>query len=126
MTGRYPAPKEGEGIDVGTETNINLDHQLFYHFLGTSKSEDILCWKDSEHPKWTVGSEITEDGKYVLLYITEGCDLVNMLFYCDLATLPQGLQGFKGKTEMLPFEKLIDNFEAQYDLVANDGVLFTF
>jgi prolyl oligopeptidase len=27
---------------------------------------------------------------------------------------------------MLPFQKLIDNFEARYDLVANDGALFTF
>ena len=55
--------REGKGHDAGTETDINLDHQLFYHFLGTDQSEDILCWKDSEHPKWTVGSEITEDGK---------------------------------------------------------------
>ena len=55
--------REGKGHDAGTETDINLDHQPFYHFLGTDQSKDILCWKDSEHPKWTVGSEITEDGK---------------------------------------------------------------
>ena len=29
--------------------------------------------------QWTVGSQITEDGKYVLLYIVEGCDPVNRL-----------------------------------------------
>ena len=75
--------------------------------------------------QWTFGSQITEDGKYVLLYITEGCDPVNRLFYCDLAALPQGLEGFKGRKEMLPFKKLIDNFEAEYTLVANDGALFT-
>ena len=73
--------------------------------------------------KWTVGSQITEDGKYVLLYITEGCDPVKRLFYCDLAVLPQGFEGFKGREEMLPFKKLIDNFEAEYTLVANDGAL---
>ena len=38
--------------------------------------------------QWTVGSQITEDGKYVLLYIIEGCDPVNRLFYCNLAALP--------------------------------------
>lgn len=27
---------------------------------------------------------------------------------------------------MLPFQKLVDNFEAQYDLVSNDGSVFTF
>ncbi|KAH9293646.1 hypothetical protein KI387_041148 [Taxus chinensis] len=122
---RFPAPKEGE-LDAGTETNINLNHQLFYHFLGTEQSEDILCWKDPEHPKWSVGSKVTEDGKYVLLYITEGCDPVNRLYYCDLGTLPQGIEGFKGKEETLPFYKLIDNFEAEYDHIANDDTVFTF
>ena len=76
--------------------------------------------------QWTVGSQITEDGKYVLLYITEGCDPVKRLFYCDLAVLPQGFEGFegfKGREEMLLFKKLIDNFEAEYTLVANDGAL---
>ncbi|PWA78185.1 prolyl oligopeptidase family protein [Artemisia annua] len=40
---RYPAPKQGDILDSGTETNVNLDHQLYYHFLGTDQSEDILC-----------------------------------------------------------------------------------
>eukprot|EP01018_Ginkgo_biloba_P021350 Gb_19228 [translate_table: standard] len=122
---RYPAPKEGK-IDAGTETNININHELYYHFLGTEQSEDILCWKDAEHPKWTFGSEVTVDGKYVLLYSTEGCDPVNRLYYCDLSALSHGLEGFRGKEEMLPFLKLIDNFEAQYELVANDDTIFTF
>lgn len=123
---RYPAPKEREELDAGTETNINLNHQLFYHFLGTEQSEDILCWKETENPEWRVGADITEDGKYILLYITEGCDPVNRLYYCNLETLPQGIEGFKGKEEMLPFQKLIDNFEAEYILVANDDTEFTF
>ena len=55
--------REGEGIDVGMEKNINIYHQLFYHFLGTDQCEDILYWKDSENPKWAAGSEVTEDGK---------------------------------------------------------------
>ncbi|GLJ05864.1 hypothetical protein SUGI_0026870 [Cryptomeria japonica] len=116
---------DGE-LDAGTETNINLNHQLFYHFLGTEQSEDILCWKDPENPEWLVGADVSEDGKYILLYITEGCDPVNRLYYCDLDTLPQGIESFKGKKEMLPFQKLIDNFEAEYALVANDDTEFTF
>ncbi|GLJ04787.1 hypothetical protein SUGI_0003280 [Cryptomeria japonica] len=116
---------DGE-LDAGTETNINLNHQLFYHFLGTEQSEDILCWKDPENPEWLVGADVSEDGKYILLYITEGCDPVNRIYYCDLDTLPQGIESFKGKKEMLPFQKLIDNFEAEYALVANDDTEFTF
>ncbi|XP_038979769.1 prolyl endopeptidase-like [Phoenix dactylifera] len=123
---RYPAPKEDGELDAGTETNINLNHQLYYHFLGTDQSEDILCWKDPEHPKYTFGAQVTEDGKYVLLYIDEGCDPVNKLYYCDLSSLSCGLEGLKGSSEMLPFIQLVDNFEARYEAVANDDSEFTF
>ncbi|XP_072987796.1 uncharacterized protein [Typha latifolia] len=123
---RYPAPKEGGELDAGTETNINLNHEVYYHYLGTDQSEDILCWRDPEHPKYTYSAYATEDGKYVLLYISEGCDPVNKLYYCDLYSLPHGLEGFKGINEMLPFIKFIDNFEASYYSVANDDSQFTF
>ncbi|XP_068646484.1 uncharacterized protein [Aristolochia californica] len=123
---RYPAPKEGEHLDAGTETNINLNHEVCYHFLGTDQSQDILCWKDPENPKWLYQAGVTDDGKYVLLYIEEDCDPVNKLYYCELSTLSNGLEGFRAGKELLPFMKLVDNFEARYQAVANDGTEFTF
>ncbi|KAG2641792.1 hypothetical protein PVAP13_2KG234000 [Panicum virgatum] len=122
---RYPAPRGGE-LDAGTETNINLNHQIYYHVLGTNQSEDILCWKDPEHPKYSFGASVTEDGKYIILTVYEGCDPVNKLYYCEISSLPQGIKGFRKRQEMLPFVKLIDNFDAQYQVVANDGDEFTF
>lgn len=124
--GRYPAPKEGEEVDAGTETNINLNHEIYFHFLGTDQSQDILCWKDPDNPKHTFSAQVTNDGKYVLLYIYEGCDPVNKLYYCDMSSLAHGLEGYKGTGEMLPFVKLIDNFEASYEAVSNDATEFTF
>lgn len=50
-------------MDAGTETNANLDHQLYYHFLGTDQSEDILCWENPDNPQYTLGASVTEDGK---------------------------------------------------------------
>ncbi|KAF5740916.1 prolyl endopeptidase [Tripterygium wilfordii] len=123
---RYPVPKEGENVDAGTETNSNLDHELYYHFLGTDQSEDILCWRDSENPKYMFSADVTEDGKYLLLYISESCDPVNKLYYCDMTTLPNGLEGFKGAKDLLPFVKLIDSFDAKYNAIANDDTSFTF
>ncbi|KAL2346202.1 hypothetical protein Fmac_000202 [Flemingia macrophylla] len=123
---RYPAPKNGEVKDAGTETNANLHHQLYYHFLGTDQSEDILCWRDPENPKYTAGGSVTEDGKYLILHISEGCDPVNKLYYCDLSNLPNGLEGFRNENSLLPFVKLIDNFDAQYEAIANDDTVFTF
>ncbi|XP_062164615.1 uncharacterized protein LOC133871234 [Alnus glutinosa] len=123
---RYPAPKEGEDVDAGTETNSNLNHELYYHFLGTDQSEDILCWRDPENPKYLFAGSVTDDGKYVLLDIEEGCDPVNKFYYCDLSALPNGLLGLKGKNDLLPFIRLIDEFDAQYLAIANDDTVFTF
>ncbi|XP_059302654.1 uncharacterized protein LOC132054697 [Lycium ferocissimum] len=123
---RYPAPKDVESMDAGTETHANLHHEVYYHRLGTDQSDDILCWKDRENPKCTRSASVTEDGKYVLLYTYENCDPVNQVYYCDLSALREGIEGYKGKNELLPFIKLVDNFEASYDYVANDGTAFTF
>ncbi|GKV34082.1 hypothetical protein SLEP1_g42503 [Rubroshorea leprosula] len=112
---RYPAPKWGENIDAGTETNANLYHELYYHFLGTDQSEDILCWRDSENPKFMFEGFVTEDGK-----------LTKYIYHCDMSALPEGLQGFRGKDLLLPFVKLIDQFDALYRAIANDDTLFTF
>ncbi|KAK6131366.1 hypothetical protein DH2020_034886 [Rehmannia glutinosa] len=123
---RYPAPGEGEKLDAGTETHANLNHEIYYHFLGTDQSEDILCWSDPDNPKHTRSASVTEDGKYVLLYIDENCDPVNKVYYCDLSLLPKGLEGYKGSKELLPFVKLVDKFDASYHYVANDDTIFTF
>ncbi|XP_077246773.1 uncharacterized protein LOC143886611 isoform X2 [Tasmannia lanceolata] len=61
--------REGGELDAGTETNANLNHELYYHFLGTDQSQDILCWRDAEHPKWMFGAEVTEDGKKKLPFL---------------------------------------------------------
>ncbi|KAM7252825.1 hypothetical protein ACFE04_025443 [Oxalis oulophora] len=123
---RYPAPKDGEELDAGTETHANLNHELYYHFLGTDQSEDVLCWKDPQNPNYLFSAAVTEDGKYILLYISESCDPVNKVYYCDISQLPSGLESFRRGNELLPFVKLVDDFDAQYHLVANDGTLFTF
>lgn len=53
-------------LDAGTETNINLNHEIYYHVMGSDQSEDILCWKDPEHPKYSFGASVTEDGKVTI------------------------------------------------------------
>lgn len=58
--------------------------------------------------------------------IEEGCDPVNKFYYCNISELPNGLEGFREKNDLLPFTKLIDDFDAQYQAIANDDTLFTF
>lgn len=37
--------------------------------------------------------QISDDGRYAVLSITEGCEPVNQLWYCDLQQLPDGIKG---------------------------------
>ncbi|CAG7904735.1 unnamed protein product [Brassica rapa] len=113
-------------ISMLTETNSNLYHELYYHFLGTDQSQDILCWRDSENPKYMFGAEVTDDGKFLIMTIEEGCDPVNKLYYCDLSSLSGGLESFRGSSSFLPFIKLVDTLDAQYNVISNDETLFTF
>ncbi|GAV56699.1 Peptidase_S9 domain-containing protein/Peptidase_S9_N domain-containing protein [Cephalotus follicularis] len=123
---RFPAPTDVEQLDAGTETNSNLYQELYYHFMGTDQSKDILCWRDPENPKYMFGASVTDDGKYLLLDIGENCDPVNKVYYCDMSTFHKGLEGFLEGNALLPFVKLIDGFEARYEAIANDDTIFTF
>ncbi|KAM9315946.1 prolyl endopeptidase [Gastrophryne carolinensis] len=114
---RYP---EQEGKSDGTETSTNLHQKLYYHILGTEQSKDVLCAQFPEEPKWMGGATVSDDGCYVILSISEGCDPVNRLWYCDLQKQPGGITG------ILPWVKLIDNFDAEYDYITNEGTVFTF
>ncbi|XP_051951697.1 prolyl endopeptidase [Xyrauchen texanus] len=116
----YNSYPEQEGKSDGTETSTNLHQKLFYHVLGTPQSQDVLCAEFPEQPKWMSGAEVSDDGRYVLLSIREGCDPVNKLWYCDLNAVSQEING------LLPWIKLIDNFDAEYEYVTNEGTVFTF
>ncbi|MBN3290835.1 PPCE endopeptidase, partial [Polypterus senegalus] len=112
-------PKNDSKAD-GTETATNINQKLYYHVIGTSQSEDILVAEFPDHPKWCSSAEVSDDGRYVVLSIREGCEPVNRLWYCDLQQLPNGITG------ILPWVKLIDNFDAQYSYITNEDNIFTF
>ncbi|XP_066268669.1 prolyl endopeptidase-like [Branchiostoma lanceolatum] len=114
---RFPEP---ETKADGTETTANLHQKLYYHVIGTDQSKDVLCGEFPDHPKWMPGAEVSDDGRYVILAIREGCDPVNRLYYCDLQTVDHKVTG------VLPWVKVADNFDAEYEYIANEGTVFTF
>jgi len=73
--------------------------------------------------------------RYLMISVTSGCRPTNQFWYCDLEGLPKSGAGTPdfakydklGPTAVpLPLIKLIENFEASYDYVANVGQSFTF
>lgn len=116
----YNCYLDQDGKSDGTETTTNIHQKLFYHVLGSEQKEDILCAEFLDEPKWMTGVEVSDCGRYLVCMIRQSCDPVNRLYICDLESLPDGIKG------ILPVVKVVDNFDAEYEYVTNEGTVFTF
>jgi prolyl oligopeptidase len=75
---RYPEPDRSEVLQ-----KANVNHELYYHRLGDPQEKDVLVYERPDHPTWLVNADITEDGRYAVIYLHEsGTD--NLLYYIDL------------------------------------------
>ncbi|KAG2433756.1 hypothetical protein HXX76_008118 [Chlamydomonas incerta] len=129
---RYPDPAS-RPADLGTETDSNTHQQLCYHALGTPQSEDPVIWAMPDHPTWMSGAGVTDDGRYLVLYLSEGCLPANRLYLVDMQGLDKTAGGavdwakydfFKKGSKKLPVVKLVDDFSASFSVVANEGTTF--
>mmetsp|Transcript_9800 Transcript_9800/g.12245 ORF Transcript_9800/g.12245 Transcript_9800/m.12245 type:complete len:768 (+) Transcript_9800:67-2370(+) len=119
---KYPAPSSsGKNDGAGTETEAAAGQKVYYHKLGTSQDQDQLLFSSPENPKWLYGVEVTDDGAYLLVTVSESCDPVNRLFLYDLSN-------FDGNdvTTMGEIIKVVDNFDSQYSYITNEGRSFWF
>ena len=104
---RYAEPVAGS-----ERKNVNLDHKLYYHKLGTPQSEDVLVYERKDQPEWLLGGSVTEDGRYLVIGVAQGKTKNTALFYKDL------------QAESAPVAELLSKFDAQYGFVGNDGPVF--
>src|SRR5690606_8063100 len=75
-------------------------------------AEDVLVYRTPEHPDWNLHGGVTEDGRYLLIYISIGTDDRNQLLVKDLHEpygMPVGLFG---------------DFENEWSVIGNDGPWF--
>lgn len=93
---------------------VNYYQKLFFHQLGTPQSEDRLVYERNDRKEWGFGGEVTEDGRYLLLHVSQGTENKNRVFYQDLAK-PQ-----------TPVVELLSEFDASYSFIGNDGPVFWF
>jgi prolyl oligopeptidase len=76
---RYPAPPAGKAISQQV-----VHQKLYYHRLGTDQSADTLIYARPDLPDWIVGGRVSEDGRYLFVYLQNGTAPQNELFYVDL------------------------------------------
>ena len=73
--------------------HLCFERQLYYHAVGTPQEQDLLCYETPEEPKWMIGAEVSDDGNFVLITLSEGCDPVNRLFYADISSSKGSITG---------------------------------
>ena len=107
--GRFDEPDPGDEFQ-----DLNLNQQVFYHRVGTPQSKDELVYKRPDHPKWGFSTEVTEDGRYLIITIWKGTDDKYRILYQDLS-----------EKNAKPVE-LIDSFDNEYSFVGNEETVFYF
>jgi len=110
---RYPEPTDK------ALTDVNRFQKLYYHRLGTDQAQDVLVYERPDQPDWGMNAEVTDDGRYAVLQVWLGTDRRNRVYYLDLKEAKRP----KVTGEVV---RLLDDFDASYGFVGNDGPVFYF
>ncbi|MEW6235142.1 MAG: prolyl oligopeptidase family serine peptidase [Candidatus Omnitrophota bacterium] len=89
----------------------NFYNKVFWHKLGTPQSGDVLVYERPDKKDFTFSPFLTEDGKYLILYVHYS-DYASNRIYC------------REVESGAPFQLLLDEGDAQYDFVGNAGPVF--
>ena len=103
---RYDEPKGTAMRDT------NYFQKLYYHRLGTAQAEDKLIYERPDNKEMGFAGNVTDDGHYLIINVWQGTSPKNRLYYKDLMQ-PDS-----------PVVKLLDDFDAQYGFIDNDGPVF--
>jgi prolyl oligopeptidase len=101
---RYDEPNDKTKLE-----DVNYYQKLYYHRLGTPQNEDSLIYQRQDRKEWGFSGRVTEDGCYLIISVWLGTDSRNLVFYKDL------------RPENSPVIELIDEFEASYSVIDNEG-----
>ncbi|MEH3105931.1 MAG: prolyl oligopeptidase family serine peptidase [Sphingomonas fennica] len=63
---RFAKPPEGAAFQAQ-----NLNHEVYYHALGTAQAADRLVYATPDRPKLTHETQITDDGRWLVFFSTE-------------------------------------------------------
>jgi prolyl oligopeptidase len=106
---RYDEPKAGAAL-----TQKNEFHKLCFHRLGTPQSDDIIVYERKDEAKWGFGGHVTEDGDFLIIQVWLGTEPRNRVFYKKCSDL------------QAPAVELLNDNDARYEFIDNDGPNFLF
>jgi prolyl oligopeptidase len=115
---RYDEPDPDRLLEA-----TNYYQKLYYHRLGTPQSEDLLVYHRPDQKEWGFDAHVTDDGRYLVITVWQGTETKNRVFYLDLGD-PAHLAA--GPDHWGPMVELLNDFDAAYHFIDNDGPLFWF
>ena len=92
----------------------NYFQKVYFHKLGTPQSEDVLVYERPDQKDWLFGSQVTDDGNFLIIPVSQGTDSKTRVYYKDLRSKDSGVV------------KLLDDFDAAYNFIGNQGTRFWF
>jgi prolyl oligopeptidase len=105
---RYDEPK-GDSLKA-----TNYFQKVYFHKLGSAQSEDVLVYERPDQKDWLFAGSVTEDGYYLVVGVSQGTDVKSRVYYKDL------------RAKDAPVMKLLDDFDAAYTFIGNEGPRFWF
>jgi prolyl oligopeptidase len=99
----YDPPAEGE-----TYTGATLNPRIWLHRLGSTVDQDELILERPDQPEWGFWTQVSEDGAYLIVGVTQG-------------TAPENLLWIRSLGSREGFTELVSDFTASYEVVGNDG-----
>ena len=106
---KYPEPKKGDELEAA-----NYFQKLLFHKLGDPQEKDEVVYERPDQKEWFFGPSVSDDGRYLVLHVSQGTDRRNRVYYRDLA---------EAGSKIVP---LLDDFDAGYDFLGNVGETFYF
>ncbi len=104
---RYPEPGS-----VPPEDQYCFN-RVYWHQLGTPQQNDQLIFERPDAKELGFSPMITEDGKYLVLYVWHGTEPQNRIYYREVDSNTS-------------FVRLLDEADANYQPIGNDGTIFYF
>ncbi|MBA2529555.1 MAG: S9 family peptidase [Euzebyales bacterium] len=102
----YEPPAEGLAYEAA-----NRDQRLRFHRLGQAQDADAVVYARPDQPEWIFQPHVTEDGRYLVVVVWHGTDPRSRIHLADLS---------QPEARVVP---LLDDFDAAYDFIGNDGPL---
>jgi len=104
---RFPEPAQGAQFQ-----SLNENHAIYFHRLGTAQSEDRLVYATPDRPRLSNNGEVSEDGRWLIVYSSEGTDARYEITLIDLT-----------RPDAAP-RRLITGMEHDWTYLGNSGSTF--